>query len=108
MILSSQSLAVIAARYQTRVTIFVNAGDIVPLILAANPQRIYVKFETWDITFGVWHVIPGPVPQLPTGSFLEDNQGEYKFQDCPSLVTGEWYAVCPPNGVIQITECLLT
>jgi len=100
------SLAVIRSSYQTEVTLFTFAGLVMEQVLESNPKRWYVEFQV--ITgAGSWRLSPEPLAeptingQIEAGTVLS-----YKYRDCPSVVTGEWYATSILGSVLQITECI--
>lgn len=101
-------LATAAALYQTRVsTVTVPAGDSA-LILGADPQRWYVRFQAFGAVAADAVIAPGtglPLPPVGTGPIQPT---EAKFWDCPSIVTGDWYAYGAGGTTIVIWECILT
>lgn len=102
----STDLAVIASRYQTVNTVFTFDGSPTQMILRGDPKRWYVKFTNMTITNPV--VFPYPGPPVDTAAFFSAPfvSAEYKYRDCPSVVTGEWYAAGGALVSVLITECL--
>lgn len=90
----------------TRVTIFTFPIEGYAQILEANPNRRFVRFELGDGA-GVQDAIPGPPPEdyVNNGSDLNMPK-EFKFWDCPSIVTGEWYGRGMVATRMIITECI--
>ena len=97
-----------ASRFITRTRQVTPVGGAISLLLEADPQRWWVTFSTSGA--------PGEVPQIFPGPFAGDfppttratYDGPYKFHDCPSVVTGEWYVFGDGATVYTITESLMT
>jgi hypothetical protein len=96
----------IVSRYMTRNTPFDSAGTGWQKLLDADPSRLWVQFLTDGVAGTTFAIIPGPIPDLwvPTGFTLD--RIDYKFKDCPTVVTGEWYLYDTLLRHLLITECL--
>lgn len=97
------SLAVIASRYQTRITNFVFPAASQDILLQPNPRRWYVRFEVGQ-GFGGQYVLPMPTDFDLTLGGLVNLPLEYKYRDCPSIVTGGFVGAGQMGTSIIIIE----
>jgi hypothetical protein len=103
----SESLAIIASRYMTKITVFPTSAVAIQRVLAANPDRWYVRFDSDQFSGFANGLFPGPPTTPPAGVSKEQPPLEYKFRDCPSIVTGEFYLYGGAGGTnIYIFECI--
>ena len=99
----------IGSKYTTQVTDFAATINGFQKILSSNPRRLYVKFIINGAGMINSPVVPGAgqssYPSTPPAEFVS----EYKWKDCPSIVSGEFYAnISPGFNTITIIECLYT
>lgn len=95
----------IGAKYQTIISLYTPTVPGIQLILGANARRVYVKF-CQNGGAGNHQILPGtgffPTAPIPPQELIV----EYKWKDCPSVVSGEWYW----DGVllfsVTILECV--
>lgn len=99
-------MTVTQAEYTTQLTIVTNPGSGFIRVLKANPRRWFVRFESPTGGSSMDYVCPGPVPPFNGQPNSIPSPQEWKFLDCPSLVTGEWYAVGLAGFNLLITEVL--
>jgi hypothetical protein len=88
-----ESIEVISAKYQTKVTEVTGLTIEWTKIADRNPRRVYIDFRVQGGLTGQLGVIPEPGQNITPQSFDLDPRGPYLWKDCPSMVTGEWYAV---------------
>lgn len=84
-------MAEVAGKYQTVVTVYNPVSAQIVQLLPLNPKRYYLEIRG-ETTGSPWHVaLPGPI--LPPNAYNAQTTTPqiYKFADCPSLVTGEFY-----------------
>lgn len=90
----------IVSRYENQSIIYTGDGTAMQLVLPADSQRFFVRFEASGFAAFTSPLFPGPVPDpLPVGSQAV-LPVEYRFRDCPSIVTGEFY--CGVGGGTEI------
>ena len=99
-------MSVIQSRYQTRVSSFVFSGATVEQILTANPRRFFVQIRMGTGVMLSYPPSPGPSLNVAFGGFSPSLDYTWKFKDCPSVVTGEFYAGGTALGTLLITECI--
>ena len=100
------NMAALAAMYQTKSSTFEAWNNDYQLVLAANPQRFYVEFQFAGGVVSDVFLIPGPLPIGLLWHTLFFAKREYKYYDCPSIVTGEFYCRSQMPAVLVITEVL--
>lgn len=91
----TNSLAVIASQYQTKITEFTYSGADNEQILAPDPRRWYVQFLPGQGGAGQ-QVLPSPGSTNLNASSGATIPREYKFRDCPSIVGGAFFG----NGML--------
>lgn len=106
MVEPSTDLAVIASRYQTVHTPFTFDGSTVQRLVAADPRRWFIRFTLLGAPSGTYPILPGPPITLPALLGVSISAQEHKYRDCPSIVTGEWYAGAAALDRLIITECI--
>lgn len=86
------SLAETVSGYQTIISLVpLNSMSFVK-VLDLNPDRWYLKVYHSSGGLGT-PVLPGPIPAgTDAVTFTAEPQSEWKFRDCPSIVTGEFFA----------------
>ncbi len=98
--------AAIQSQYKNRCSMFTSVGVEVQLLLPADTRRYYVEF--WAST-GAQDIQIGPAGSQNVLTLTFANPGwplVYKWGDCPSFLTDEWYVLCAPGINIYIFECL--
>lgn len=92
-----ERLTIINTQHEKVVTYFVANGDPSQLLLQANPRRFYVRF--FPVGGGGMPIpIPAPIPPTLTSTGITTESVHYKFDDCPAVVTGEFYIAGPFLG----------
>lgn len=100
-------MAALAAQYKTNNYIFETwSSTSYDLVLAANPMRWYVEFQFSGGAISQFFLVPGPIPNGFLNYQGTRTVAQYKFNDCPSIVTGEFYALSQMPAVLIITECV--
>ena len=105
---NSPDIAVVASLYTTKNTIVQGDGSGSQLILRANPRRWYVRIAYHHGLNGNYNFQPGPPSGDMIQTFTADNPAEFKFKDCPSIVTGEFYGTWDATTFMIITEVIYT
>lgn len=95
-----------AAQYQTKVTRFAIAAPGLVRVLIRDPKRWFVRFERGDVLVVDLPLLPEPYPTGLAGPINQTFPIEFKFRDCPSVVTGEWYGSFGGGSTLIITECV--
>lgn len=100
-------MTLVITKRKVESVIFTSDGSGQQLILKADPRRVYVKFRVANNS-GFNFPVPYPklVPDGMTVDSLTTNEQEYKFKDCPAIVTDEWYIFdnTLTNSIAIITE----
>lgn len=78
------------------------------LLLKANPRRYYVEFFATGGLGATPGIYPGPLPDTTAAGGKGATSGPYKFKDCPSITTGEFYFFDDGVTNLFITECIYT
>lgn len=99
------NLNLVAAKYRTSTTEFVYANNILETVLEANPNRWFVQFLNGQGASGKT-VLPKGQPYEVADNLYDHLPLEYKFRDCPSIVTGEFVGIGMPGESIIIIECI--
>lgn len=88
---------------QTVVTIIPQTTAAGQLILKADPRRLYLEWWGQGMNNSMGAIVPGPYPAAMSGAANMTAPQVWKFKDCPSVVTGEWYSAGAPfNGWVCI------
>ena len=100
----------LASRYQTRNTLFPWSTSEFAQVLPADPRRWYVEFKGWSAGGGPIMIMPEPYKPDPRASYILPQIFAWKFNDCPSIVTGAFWGKPLLNDELTnymlITECL--
>lgn len=99
-------MADVAAKYQTVVTLRPAQSAGLHRALPNNPKRFYVEFYLTQGALSSFYICPGPVPAGMSNQIAGEFPLKYKFSDCPSIVTGEFYANDDGAASCVIIECL--
>lgn len=100
------SMAYLGSLYRTKLTLFSGAVGGFGVCLAANPQRVYLRFDPVGLLGSGSYVYPGPsIGNISVSNSL-NLPSEWIWARCPSIVTGDWYTNISSGGIFLITECL--
>jgi len=105
----SDDIAIISSKYRTKLSIFTAPISGIQRILLGNGRRWWVRFDTVGLAAYTNPILPASFVDFasyPSGS--PTLPMEFKYTDCPSVVTGEWYAGINAGGQVLIWECLYT
>lgn len=98
------SMSAINAGYLTVNSIVTTAVNGLQRILRAEPRRYYLRFQPGSATSVNGPLMPGPPLAIVGGPFGLTIPQEWKWRDCPSIVTGEWFVDVAPGNQFVITE----
>lgn len=85
-----ERLALIASKHARSVTTYVATVAGPQLILASDPKRFFVRFIVYS-TVGNPRVYPATTDGSVANGGTFVNDIEFKYFDCPAIVTGEFY-----------------
>jgi hypothetical protein len=85
------SLAVIAADYQTVVTVTTAPMGSWQLLLKANAKRFNLRIYNSSGAAAGPMIVPGPPPSSSFGGNVGAYPLEWKYKDAPSATIGEFY-----------------
>src|SRR5688572_11107889 len=86
----SNRLSIIASLYKSDTVVYQSDGTGQQMILKKDPRRFYIRFRS-NTGAGFLHPYPGKIPSGASTIVVDNGMQDYKFHDCPGIVTGEWY-----------------